>query len=221
MTTKPGAIFDCDGTLLDSIPAWRGMEGYLCGLCGGQVTEDDRALLVTFTIEETARWFHKTQGLGKSVSHALTLMDEYLLAEYARAELLPGAAEFLEACARAGITMSVASSSPASYLKAGLDAAGVSEYFAAIVSVDDLGTTKREPLVYNHALELMGADKEATWGFEDSSYAMATLKRAGYKVVGVTGGGESASAELEGLGDLAPDVHIGNFTELELSRLWR
>lgn len=220
MMTKPGAIFDCDGTLLDSIPAWRGLENHLCGLCGGQVTEDDRALLVTFTIEETARWFHETQGLGKSVRHALSMMDEYLLAEYSRAKLLPGAVEFLEACARAGVTMSVASSSPASYLKAGLGAAGVSDYFAAVLSVDDLNTTKREPLVYNRALEIMGTDKGATWGFEDSSYAMATLKRAGYKVVGVTGGGEASLRELEGLGDFAPDVQIGNFTELEPSRLW-
>ncbi len=215
-----GAIFDCDGTLLDSIPAWRGMESYLCGLCQGRVTDEDRKLLVTFTIEETAQWFHKTQGLGRSLGHALSLMNEYLLAEYAKAQLLPGAAEFLENCASAGINMSVASSSPASYLKAGLDAAGVSDYFCTILSVDDLNTTKRQPLIYNYALEVMGADKESTWGFEDSAYAMATLKSAGFKVLGLTGGGESTLREIDDLGELAPDMLAKDFREVSVNKLW-
>lgn len=215
-----GAIFDCDGTLLDSIPAWRGLEGYLCSFCGGQVTAADRALLTTFTIPETARWFHESFGLGRSVEAVISMMDEYLIAQYAKAELLPGVPEFLEECARAGVTMSVASSSSVSYLESGLHAAGIRDLFAAVVSVEQLDTTKREPKVYDHALALMGTCKERTWGFEDSQYAAETLKRAGYKVVGISGVGDATAVDPSAMGNLAPDIVVADFTQLAPAQLW-
>lgn len=206
-----GAIFDCDGTLLDSLPAWRGLEGYLCSLCDGHVTEEDRARLITFTVPETAEWFHASFGLGKSVEQVIGLMDEYLVDQYAKAKLLPGVAAFLEGCAREGIKMSVASSSSVHYLESGLKASGIRDFFCDVVSVEQLGTTKREPLVYDKARESMGTPKMLTWGFEDSQYAMETLKKAGYPVVGVFGGN---APDSDGVLGVSCDVAIRSFEEL-------
>ena len=50
-----GAIFDCDGTLLDSLDSWRGLEGVLSQEAHVQVTPEERALFTTFTIPEVAR----------------------------------------------------------------------------------------------------------------------------------------------------------------------
>ena len=54
-----------------------------------------------------------------------------------------------------------------------------------IISVDEVGASKREPTIYHHAREVMGTDKALTWGFEDSLYAMDTLEKAGYPVLGL------------------------------------
>ncbi|MDO5335721.1 MAG: HAD family hydrolase [Coriobacteriia bacterium] len=214
-----GAIFDCDGTLLDSLPAWQGLEGYLCSLCDGRVTREDRALLTTFTIPETARWFHESFGLGKNVSQVVGLMDEYLVEQYACAQLLPGVAEFLEECARAGVKMSVASSSSPAYLESGLRASGIRDYFSAVYSVEQFGTTKREPHIYDRARETLGTPKQATWGFEDSQYAAETLKRAGYRVVGIYDPADVASCDMAIAGEHSPDVLVTNFSELAPERL--
>lgn len=54
-----------------------------------------------------------------------------------------------------------------------------------VVSVDDVSSSKREPKVYDHTRRLMGTPLETTWGFEDSAYALRTLRGAGYRTVGI------------------------------------
>lgn len=54
-----------------------------------------------------------------------------------------------------------------------------------VASVDDVSSSKREPKVYDHTRRLMGTPLETTWGFEDSAYALRTLRGAGYRTVGI------------------------------------
>lgn len=180
-----GAIFDCDGTLLDSLGAWRGLEGELARSANVQVRSEERKLFCTLTIPEIAHYFHAEYGLGENDAAVAGMIDEYMMSYYRNASLLPGAAELLEACAKSNVKMSVCSSSCASYLEAGLFSSGVRDYFQAVVSVDDLGTTKRSPEAFEHTCKLLGTEKQVTWGFEDSLYAMGTLRNAGFPVVGL------------------------------------
>ena len=57
---------------------------------------------------------------------------------------------------------------------AGARATGIADYFSAIVSVEEVGASKREPAVYDRAREAMGTERALTWGFEDALYAMDT-----------------------------------------------
>lgn len=191
-----GAIFDCDGTLIDSLDAWRTLEGSLAKRAGVTVTPEERELFATFTIPEVAHYFHVNFGLGSSSVEVEGMVDEHMLSFYSSsAKPLPGVVAFLEECARAGIRMSVASSSRPSYLEAGLSCAGIREYFAAVVSVDDVGASKREPAVFERAFDVLGVPRAATWGFEDSLYALDTLTKAGFKTVGVYDPAEGVTFE--------------------------
>lgn len=181
-----GVIFDCDGTLIDSMGVWRELEGELGRRAGAEVSPKDTETLCTLNIPETGAYFHEHFGLGASAEAVVAMIDEFILGYYReRACARPGALAFVEQLAERGVAMSVASSSPQSYLQAGLARAGFAPYLQAIVSVEDVRSTKREPLVYDHACGLMGTRKNLTWGFEDSIYAVRTLARAGYGVVGV------------------------------------
>ena len=164
-----GAIFDCDGTLLDSLGAWRGLEDEVSRLAGVTVTPD----------------FHEQYGLASSMEAVMGIMDEYMMSYYERAHLMPGAEAILESCARNNVKMSMASSSKPQFLWAGARATGIADYFSAIVSVEEVGASKREPAVYDRAREAMGTEKALTWGFEDALYAMDTLAGAGYPVFGL------------------------------------
>lgn len=180
-----GAIFDCDGTLLDSLGAWRSLEGEVARQAGVTVTPEEHKLFTTFTIPEVARYFHEQYGYAASVEAVISIMDECMMSRYEQAQLMPGAREILEACARNNVKMTMASSSKAEFLEAGAKATGIADYFCAIISVDAVGASKREPAVYNYAREVMGTDRPFTWGFEDSLYAMDTLVKAGYPVFGL------------------------------------
>ena len=180
-----GAIFDCDGTLLDSLGAWRSLEEEVARQAGVVVTPEEHKLFTTFTIPEVARFFHEHYGFARSTEAVITIMDEYMMAYYEAAHLLPGARAILESCAHNNVKMTMASSSKAEFLRAGAKATGIADYFCGIISVDEVGASKREPAIYHHAREVMGTDKALTWGFEDSLYAMDTLAKAGYPVLGL------------------------------------
>lgn len=190
-----GAIFDCDGTLLDSLDAWRGLEVMLADEAGIVVTREERATFVSYTIVEVARHFHERHGLGATVDAVVALIDDYMMSYYERAAVLPGVVGLLEECARANVRMAVASSSAHSYLEAGLSSAGIRGYFDAVFSVNDVGAPKREPLIFNRARQALGTRAATTWGFDDAVYAIETLGRAGFPTVGIYGGEDGASRE--------------------------
>ena len=181
-----GVIFDCDGTLLDSSGVWHEMEDEFSRRAGVRLTKADTDELNTLTVPESGAFFHERFGLGASAADVVGMIDEFVLGYYReRACERPGALAFVRALAERGVAMSVASSSPQAYLQAGLETAGFLPYLDAVVSVDDVGKPKREPAVYDRARELMGTPLCSTWGFEDSSYAVRTLRAAGYRTMGV------------------------------------
>lgn len=214
---KFGIVFDCDGTLLDTIGMWHEVEDELYRRAGAEPTPADHAVLVSLTVPETGAFFHDRYGLGASGDDVVSLMSEILLAYYqTKARPRNGALEFVQELAQAGVPMSVASSSPQEFLQAGLGIAGFLPYLRKVVSVDDVGSSKREPAVYDCARDALGFDRAHTWGFEDSLYAVQTLKRAGYPVVGIYDCDESGAYS-----DLcaAADVCIRDFSEITFERL--
>lgn len=211
-----GVIFDCDGTLIDSMDAWRDLEGELGRRAGVELTSEDRQTLCTLNIPESAQYFHDRFGLGASGDEVVGMMDEIMLDFYGnRAVARPGALAFIEGLARRGVVMSVASSSPKSYLEAGLACAGIAPYLAAVVSVEDVHSNKRNPKVYDHTRDLMETSTPLTWGFEDAIYAVRTLARAGYGTVGVYDHDLSGTwGQLSAEADLA----IRSFEDLDAER---
>ncbi|WP_080800360.1 HAD family hydrolase [Arabiibacter massiliensis] len=184
--SRLGVIFDCDGTLLDSMGVWREAEADLARRAGITLSRAETDEITTLTIPECGAFFHERFGLGESAADVVRMIDEFMLEFYrTRAEARPGALAFVQGLAALGAHASVASSSPQPYLQAGLERCGFAPYLDAIVSVDDVGASKREPAVYDRARELMGTALDDTWGVEDSVYAVRTLREAGYRTLGI------------------------------------
>ena len=154
-----GVIFDCDGTLLNSMGVWREMECEFAHRAGGELSPADIDLLTTMTTPEAGEFFHAKFGLGASSQEVVRMVGEYMMEFYStRATARPGALGFVRALFERGIRLSVASSSPMPYLLAGLSHTGFLPMLDAVVSVDDVGKSKREPAVYDRARSLMGTD---------------------------------------------------------------
>lgn len=209
-----GVIFDCDGTLMDTMDLWLTMEDEFARRAGHELTDAERDMLRAFTLDETARYYHGELGLGSCEQDVKDMIEAYAVDFYAtRSELRPGALAFVRGLVERGVRCTIASSSPHVMLDAGAAHTGLDRYLVAIVSTDDVGASKREPTVYERARELMGTDVEATWVFEDAAYALRTLAPTHFRTMGTWD--KDSAGTFEELASLA-DHAVRAYEDLDL-----
>ena len=212
MDTPLGIIFDCDGTLVDSMGVWRALEESLTNQGGFTLSKADTDIITPLSIPETAAYIHEHFGLGATAAAVETMINEFMLDYYShRACPRPGALAFVQGLHEQGVPMAVASSTPSELLIEAMKSCGFAPYMKAIVSVEDVGSSKRSPEVYDAARASLGTTRAQTWGFEDATYALVTLSQAGYHTVGIYDDDKAGTWE-----DLVAtaDVAIQSFEEL-------
>lgn len=179
-----GAIFDCDGTLIDSMPMWtatcvRLLERYGVGDAERVFAEHE-----SLDMDKKCYWYHDNLGIGESgeaLYHELWDMVEH---EYRHGvQPFPGCAELLERLRAAHVPMVVASSTPIELLRIALEAHGLLGYFDELVFAGDVGRGKEHPDVYLAACERLGTSRESTWVFEDAPFGIRSAARVGFPVV--------------------------------------
>ena len=181
-----GAIFDFDGTLVDSMFIWETFgEDYLRSL-GKKPKENLRDTFFTFTLEQAAEYYQKHYDVNLSVEEIVNGINNMVAEIYKeKVGLKSGVAEFLQKLYSKGVKMCVATLTDKYLVDEVLERLGVREYFTEIFTTAEVGHSKKEPHIYRKALEFLGTDREDTIVFEDAFYALMTAKNDGFKVVAV------------------------------------
>ena len=179
-------MLDCDGTLMDTIDAWHEAERHIARMANIELSKEERDLLNTYTLEEVSVFFNERYGVGASPDEVMRFVIEFMLDYYqTQSEAVPGALAFVRAAHDAGVAQCVLSSSPQAFLQAGIERGGMRPYMDEIISVEDLGMTKRDPNTYAIVCERMGVQPADAWLFDDSWYALEAARIAGCRTVGV------------------------------------
>lgn len=181
-----GAIFDMDGTLLNSMDYWASVPcEYLISL--GIIPDGDCSKRF---LEDGLRYWYEHEvrihALPKSLEQVSADIYELMNQKYNTVvQLKRGAYEMLERLHSHGVKMCLATATDRPTVEFILDKLGIGKFFSRIFTSGEVGVGKRQPLIYQLALEHLGTDKRTTYVFEDAIYAMRTAYTNGFKVVGV------------------------------------
>lgn len=181
-----GAIFDMDGTLLDSMKYWSTVGIEYLERCGIEYTSDMENNVLNVGIWAYTEYCNKTYGLNKSYEQVLKDIHDIMDEKYETAvSLKKGAEKMLEMLRQNGVKICLATATEEGSAKKILEKLGVLDYFEHVITTSMVGQSKRTPLIYEKALELLGTDKEETYIFEDAVYAIETATGAGFNVIGI------------------------------------
>ena len=182
-----GAIFDMDGTLLNSMPMWRNMGDNFLKSRGMEPRENIWKDIRPLTLSDMAVYYKKAYDFPESPGELRHMMEAQIEDFYKnQVSAKPGVEKFLSLLKMDGVKMYIATATARDLTEAGLKHAGIDDYFKGIVTCAEAGENKKESaIVFERALKRLNCDKNHTIVFEDSLAAIRTAKNAGFRVAGV------------------------------------
>ena len=180
------AIFDLDGTLLDSNPYWdRAPEAYLAGV-GVTAEPGIGKTIFAMTLPEAVEYLRRTYGLAQSGQEITDGVNARMKRFYLeQVPVKPGVPALLDALKDRGMEMMVASVTDRALVEAVLRRHGLLDRFAGVITTEEAGAGKQEPDIYLQAAERLGCAPGEVLVFEDALHALRTAKGAGFPIVGV------------------------------------
>jgi HAD superfamily hydrolase (TIGR01509 family) len=180
------AVFDLDGTLVDTEPRNRAMWTWLFDEHG---VAHDPELIASFAgrrgREVLAELLHLFPG--RTVDELFRQAVSYEHGpDVPAAAPVPGAVELVHRLRDAGVPLGVATSGQRWYAEGLLAELGVRDCFGAVITADDVTAGKPDPEGFLAACARLGAPPERSVGFEDAPAGVAAVKAAGMTCVGVT-----------------------------------
>lgn len=207
-----GAIFDLDGTLVDSMWVWKDiaynwlqMKGISCGM-------ELSATLRDMTFCEASVYIKKMFSLKESEAEILSDWTDMVIDDYRnRIQLKTGVREFLEYLSQNGVKMVIATSNFREACEAVLQSCGVSHFFSSILTADETGSNKSSPVIYMKSADRMSLLPAQCMVFEDILIGIQTARAAGFLTTAVY---DESSRENRQQIEKAADYFITDFTQL-------
>ncbi len=168
INTGKAAIFDLDGTLLDSMGVWDQVDIDFLGRRGIEVPDDYMTKVSAMQFRQIAEYTIARFGLEDTPDVV---------------EAKPHAVEYLHLLRTSGAKLAVATSLPPALRDPAMAHVGIGGLFDEVVSVDDAGDVSKEsPDVYLLAAERLGVSPADCTVFEDLLVGIKAAKSVGMTV---------------------------------------
>lgn len=181
-----GAVFDLDGTLLDSMGIWDQIDIDFLARRGLPVPEDYAKNISGLSFDDTARYTKSLFDLPDAIEEITAEWSRMAREAYSDSvELIEGAAEYLTRLKKAGVKLAVATALSRELLTPCLKRCGVYDLFDAFYTADEVGRGKDSPDMFIAAAEGLGLECHECIAFDDVLPAIKSAKKAGLIVCGV------------------------------------
>ncbi|MEV6110379.1 HAD family phosphatase [Streptomyces sp. NPDC051940] len=187
MNASPAAVFDLDGTLVDSEPNYYAAGREVLRRYGvPDFSWEEHARFIGIGTRETLQVLRERYGIEAPVDELLAAKNEaYLRLAAHGTEAFPRMRKLVEMLHAAGVPMAVASGSSRPAIEAVLPAAGLDGVFDVLVSAEEVPHGKPAPDVFLAAARLLGVEPARCVALEDAPPGVEAARRAGMRTVGV------------------------------------
>ena len=181
-----GAIFDLDGTLVDSMWVWSQIDVDYLKMKGYSMPENLRNEISHLSFSQTAIYFKEKFNLDDPIETIIKDWNNMALDHYSNnVKLKLGVSDFLNILKSFKIKIALATSNSIPLLEACLKNNGIYNYFDSITTTDEVSNGKDCPDVYLLAADKLGINPKNCLVFEDILPAVQSAKVANMKVIAV------------------------------------
>ncbi|HPE95483.1 MAG TPA: HAD family phosphatase [Bacillota bacterium] len=209
-----GAIFDLDGTLLDSMYVWDNAGELFLRKHGMEPAEDLAEAFRTLSLPEAAEYLcvhYKLSMMPQVAADGINAVIED--AYFNEVQPKKGVVAFLNKLKSKDIRMCIATATDRYLVEAALKRCCLYDYFSYIITCADVGKGKSNPDVFDEAQKRLELNKEECVVFEDALHAIETAKKAGYRVVAV---GDTSENKNRALIIKTADIFVDSFDDMEV-----
>ena len=212
MSEIKAAIFDFDGTLVDSMYVWSKVDKEFLEARNIEVTDEYTDKMRSMFFETAAAYTKKVYDLPDSTDE---IMQEWLdMAHYEYANNVrakSGAASFIRLLKERGIKIGMATSNNPYLLRPCLENNRMNELFDCVCYTSQVGMNKSNPDIYLFTAKTLGVKPEQCIVFEDIPEGIISSSSVGMKTAAVYD--ESNEQFVELLKEKS-DIFVYSYTQL-------
>lgn len=176
------AIFDFDGTIVDSMPVWADAGAMYLDKLGIKAEKNLGDKLLEMSMKEGAEYLKRTYTLKENQVEICKGVNDVIAGAYRNSiPLKDGAKRFLEALESSGTKMVICTNTDREIFAPALKRLGIDHFFEKIFTVSEMHCSKNHPEIFFSAAEFLKTMPEETFVFEDALYAIRTAYKARFK----------------------------------------
>ena len=183
---KKAALFDLDGTLVDSMWMWKQIDIEFLRKFGIECPDDLQKAIEGMSFSETAVYFKDRFSIPWTLDEIKNCWTQMSIDKYRyEVPLKNGAMELLKYCKENGIRTGIATSNGRDMVDAVVEALKIGDYLDVITTACEVKAGKPEPDIYLEVAKRLHVNPEECIVFEDIPAGIIAGKRAGMTVIAV------------------------------------
>ena len=206
------AIFDLDGTLIDSMHIWKDISSNYIESLGLKPEPGLNEKMKSYNLTRCSIYFSEHYNIDKTPEEILLDLRNFVSPFYhSKGTIKAGVLEYLKLLKQNDVKIALATACSKDLAIASLKANEIYEYFDLILTCDCVKSRKDQPTIYLEVLKRLNQDISTAWVFEDTHHACFTAKSAGFNLIAIE---DAYSNNKKELIKNTADIYIKTFYDL-------
>lgn len=212
------AIFDVDGTLLDSMQAWHDSDKLYAESLNLNYKPEVSKKLKYMTLKQAAECIIKEYNIQNKTCEQVMKEITNMMKDMYYYQIPPkdGVIDFVKNMYYKNIPMYIATASEFDNVRAALERIGILKYFNKIITCTDIGYGKDDINYFYELSKLCNISLDKTVIFEDSYHSIITAKQVGCKIVALYD--KSSEEDTKKIKELC-DIYLNSFKYITVEEI--